>query len=233
MPKSRSRKQPKKPQTPMGTSGVVRMTTEMHDALLRQREAFRAKFGRDPGPNDPVFFDPSKDQPTPIEPVDMEADVLAAMSKANLPPEFAYAYKKTGGLLLVEGMRDRWPPDRVKEWEDAVNEYRAIEAASKQPDRPSKEEWNTSIPELLVSPFTRQDLAKVHACLQAVEPIEAQGMTLITRIELAAAFLAAACSHGYTSGDETGVGASGPDVFALAEQLVVRRAREIYAQDSA
>lgn len=203
------------------------MTPEVHDALLQQREAFRAKFGRDPGPNDPVFFDPNKDQPSPI---DMEADVLAAMSAANLPPEFAYAYKKTGLLGLLKD-KSNWPPDRVKEWNAAVDEYRAIEAASKQPDRPSKEEWNTSIPELLVSSFTRHDLAKVHACLQAVEPIEAQGMTLITRIELAAVFLASALSHGYTSGDETGGG--GPDVFALAEQLVVRRAREIYAQDSA
>jgi hypothetical protein len=207
------------------------MTPDVRDALLKQREAFKAKFGRDPGPNDPVFFDPSKDEPTPIAPVDMEEDVLAAMNAANLPPEFAYAYKKTGGLLLIEGMRDHWPPDRVKEWEDAVNEYFAIEEASKQPDRPSKEEWNTAIPELLVSPFTRQDLAKVHACLRAVAPIEAQGMTLITRIELAAAFLAAACAHGYASGDE--VGGGGPNVFALAEELVVRRAREIYAQDSA
>src|SRR5262245_18605004 len=85
----------------------------------------------------------------------------------------------------------------------------------------------------LVSPFTRQDLAKVHACLHAIAPIEARGMTLITRIELAAVLLASACSHGYTSGDETGEGSSGPAVFALAEQLVMRRAREIYAQDSA
>ena len=129
-------------------------------------------------------------------------------------------------------MREHWPPDRVKEWDNAINEYFAIEEASKQPDRPSAKEWNTSIPELLASPFTRQDLAKVHACLRAVEPIEAQGMTLITRIELAAIFLASALSHGYTSGDEIGEGASGPKIFALAEQLVVRRAREIYAQDS-
>jgi len=69
--------------------------------------------------------------------------------------------------------------------------------------------------------------------LRAVEPIEAQGMSLITRIELAAVFVASALSHGYTSGDETGEGSSGPAVFALAEQLVMRRAREIYAQDSA
>src|SRR5262249_24342934 len=115
----------------------------------------------------------------------------------------------------------------------AIEEYFAIEEASKQPDRPSKEAWNTSIPELLASPFTRHDVAKVHACVQAVEPIEAMGMTLITRIELAALFLASACSHGYASGDETGQGAPGRKAFARAEQLVVRRAREIYAQDSA
>jgi hypothetical protein len=83
-------------------------------------------------------------------------------------------------------MREHWLPDRVKEWDDAIEEYIAIEEASKQHDRPSAKEWNTSIPELLASSFTRKDLAKVHACLRAVAPIEAQGMTLITRIELAA-----------------------------------------------
>jgi hypothetical protein len=180
-----------------------------------------------------VFFDPDASEPIPMSAVKIEADVLEAMRKAGTPPQIAYAYKRTGGLLLTEDMREHWPPDRVKEWDDAINEYFAIEEASKQPDRPSAEEWNTSIPELLASPFTRKDLAQVTECLHAIAPIEAQGMTLITRIELAATFLASACSHGYTSGDEVGKGASGPAVFALAEQLVVRRAREIYAQDSA
>jgi len=164
---------------------VVSMTSEMRDALLKQREAFIAKFGREPGPNDPVIFDPNKDTPTPI---DVEADVLAAMSAANLPPEFAYAYKKTGLLGLLKD-KSGWPADRVREWNAAIDEYRAIEAASKQPDRPSKEEWNTTIPELLFSPFTRKDLAQVDECLRAIAPIEARGMTLITRIELAALIL--------------------------------------------
>lgn len=31
--------------------------------LARLREAFRAKFGREPGPDDPVFFDPEADDP--------------------------------------------------------------------------------------------------------------------------------------------------------------------------
>jgi len=165
------------------------MTPEIRDGLLKQREAFVAKFGREPGPNDPVFFDPSKDTPTPI---DMEADVLAAMSAANLPPEFAYAFIKTG-LLGLGKDKSGWPADRVREWNAAIDEYRAIEAASKQPDRPTKEEWNTTIPELLVSPFTRNDMAQVDECIRAIAPIEARGMTLITRIELAALFLASAC----------------------------------------
>ena len=46
-------------------------------------------------------------------------------------------------------------------------------------------------------------------------------------------FLAAACSHGYTSGGEVGEHGDAPKMFALAEQLVVKRAREIYAQDGA
>jgi hypothetical protein len=53
MPKSRRRKKKVGALSP----GVMRMTPEVHDALLKQREAFRAKFGRDPDPNDPVIFD--------------------------------------------------------------------------------------------------------------------------------------------------------------------------------
>ena len=228
MPKSGRRKNRNRER--VTKAAIAERTRELIEA---QRQRFREKFGRDQGPDDPLFFDPDAAEPVPMSTVKFEADVVEAMRKAGTPPQFIYAYKRTGGLVLTESMREHWPPDRVKEWDDAIEEYFAIEEASKQPDRPSKEEWNTSIPELLASPFTRHDLAKVHACVQAVEPIEAMGMTLITRIELAALFLASACSHGYASGDETGQGATGPKAFALAEQLVVRRAREIYAQDSA
>jgi hypothetical protein len=226
MPKSRGRKNREKRQ---GITKIA-ITERTREILEAPRQRFREKFGRDPGPSDPVFFDPDTSEPVPMSAVEVEAETIEAMRKAGTPPQIIYAYKRTGGLLLMETMREHWPPDRVKEWDDAINEYFAIEEASKQPDRPSAEEWNTAIPELLASPFTRQDLAKVHACLRAVEPIEAQGMTLITRIELAAIFLASTLAHGYTSGDETG--GSGPNVFALAGELVVRRAREIYAQDS-
>jgi aryl-alcohol dehydrogenase-like predicted oxidoreductase len=45
----------------------------------------------------------------------------------------------------------------------------------------------------LAPPFSQQDLAKVTECLRAIAPIEAQrGMSVVTRIELAAAFLISA-----------------------------------------
>lgn len=34
--------------------------------LQEQRRAFVDKFGREPGPSDPVFFDPSFDTPVPL-----------------------------------------------------------------------------------------------------------------------------------------------------------------------
>jgi hypothetical protein len=220
MPKSRRRKRPKK------GLGKVRMTADERQLLLRQREAFIAKFGREPGEEDPVFFDPTKDVPTPL---DFENEVLDVMNQINAPPQLIYAYKKTG-LMGFDPDKSRWPADRIQEWDHAVEEYFALQEAAKRPDRPDREAWTTEIPELLLSPFAQQDLDQVTECLKVIAPIEERGMKVVTRIELAAVLLAAACEHGYASGEETDGRGEGPELFALTEELVVRRAREIYAQ---
>ena len=73
----------------------------------------------------------------------------------------------------------------------------------RRPARPDKPQgWNTQIPELLISPFTQQDYDQVGECVSAIAPIEARGMKVVTRIELAAALLASACDHAYISGQE-------------------------------
>ena len=56
--------------------------------------------------------------------------------------------------------------------------------------------------------------------------IEAKGMNIVTRIELAAAFLASACELAFESAEQDG---RGPQLFALTEDLVLRRARELYS----
>jgi hypothetical protein len=46
------------PETPVGA--------KLDEAFDEQIFAFRAKFGRDPGPDDPLIFDPHADEPTPL-----------------------------------------------------------------------------------------------------------------------------------------------------------------------
>ncbi len=82
------------------------MTPRVEEVMKRQLEAFRKKFGRDPGPDEPVFFDPDEDEPTPMR--NPQAQVLAAMEKANLPPEIAYAYSM--GELRPHARRDAPAP---------------------------------------------------------------------------------------------------------------------------
>jgi hypothetical protein len=53
--------------------------------MRMQRKAFRRKFGRDWQPNDPVFFDPDKDEPAFISEEKMMGDLLSAMRKAGTP----------------------------------------------------------------------------------------------------------------------------------------------------
>jgi hypothetical protein len=93
MPKSRGRKR-KRPLSSSSTSGVVKMSPELHSALLQQRAAFRAKFGRDPGPGDPIFFDPDADTPVPISPDRMERELDEAARKAGLDPAALASLKK-------------------------------------------------------------------------------------------------------------------------------------------
>jgi hypothetical protein len=67
-------------------------------------------------------------------------------------------------------------------------------------------------------------------------PSQVYGLGALLGMRLAALALAVTLADAIAGepqlGDQVGEGASGPEVFALAEKLVVRRAREIYAQDS-
>lgn len=89
--------------------------------LKKQLRAFRKKFGRDPGPNDPVFFDPNADTPQPIP----QAEIDATMREVAqfLPPHIAYAYLKTGGMLVTESNMHLWSDEDMAEWNAVIDEY--------------------------------------------------------------------------------------------------------------
>src|SRR5690242_7321463 len=62
-------------------SRIVHLVPEQVEILEAQRVAFREKFGRDRGPNDPIFFDANADEPRelpPMDPMKIEAIALQA-----------------------------------------------------------------------------------------------------------------------------------------------------------
>jgi hypothetical protein len=69
-----------------------------------------------------MYFDPDQDTPQPFSDEKMRAEILEAMTKAGIPPQIAYAYAKTG-LLLMEEHQDNYQPEAIAEWKAAVEEY--------------------------------------------------------------------------------------------------------------
>jgi hypothetical protein len=63
--------------------------------LLAQRAAFIEKFGREPGPTDPVFFDPTKDEPTQMSGSDMRQQLTETMRKAGIDEEKIATFLRT------------------------------------------------------------------------------------------------------------------------------------------
>ena len=95
---------------------------EAPDAIACQLEAFRKKFGRDPGPDDPIFFDPSAKDPVPLNPQQYEQDMIETMAQAGINPAFIYAFKRTG-RIVTESNKHRLTENELRRWNDAISEY--------------------------------------------------------------------------------------------------------------
>jgi hypothetical protein len=103
----------------------IPMTQEMADILQEQRQEFIDKYGREPGPNDPVFFDMP-----PLEHI--EHQTVEAMKRAGIDPAIIYAYEKTGRLVTEENQH-LLPETALNEWQAAIEEYEMRHRKSKKP----------------------------------------------------------------------------------------------------
>jgi hypothetical protein len=103
----------------------VPMNKEMIGILDEQRERFKQQFGRYPGPEDPVIWDEDAEQPTPASEEQIRQIILEAITAAGSPPEFVYAFEKTGHLVTEANMHLLTQAE-YKEWCDAVDEYRRL-----------------------------------------------------------------------------------------------------------
>jgi hypothetical protein len=93
------------------------ITDEMADILQEQRRKFIEKFGREPGPDDQIFFDLP-------HPELLEHMTVEAMKEAGIDPAIIYAYEKTGRLITEDNQHLLSDAD-LDEWEDAIEEYEA------------------------------------------------------------------------------------------------------------
>ncbi|HTP25887.1 MAG TPA: hypothetical protein VMK12_09535 [Anaeromyxobacteraceae bacterium] len=103
------------------------LAPEVRALLIEQERAFVAKFGREMGLDDPIFFDPNADTPQPMEmdSAQMRRELGEAAKKAGIPEELIYAFNKTGILLTAEN-RDLFPDNQVTEFQDSVRQYREM-----------------------------------------------------------------------------------------------------------
>ncbi len=103
-------------------------TQELEEAFAKQAQAFRDRFGRDPEPGDPLFFDPNVDVPSPLGQDQFMPELVAAGYRAGLPPAFIHAIQKTG-LIVTDANRHLLSDGDLEEWQAAVEEGKEIPGA--------------------------------------------------------------------------------------------------------
>src|SRR5574337_1145178 len=113
---------------------TIPLPKEVQDLLKVHMANFEKQFGRPMGPGDPLIWD--LDSPTPQcltgearEAFLKEINVYMVkfLKKAGAPPEFIYAYERTGGV--VTPINEQFiQPEQRQAWEAACAEYRAMQA---------------------------------------------------------------------------------------------------------
>ncbi|MGW0648627.1 hypothetical protein ACWD4T_07460 [Streptomyces umbrinus] len=92
-------------------SSVIRISTdtplgqELKQGLESQIDAFREKFGREPAPGDPLFFNLDADEPTRMTKDDFDEILLRMAERAaemGVDPAFFHAWREVGYVVTEE-----------------------------------------------------------------------------------------------------------------------------------
>ncbi len=101
---------------------VIRVDRDQAAALEAQHRRFEEKFGRPPGPDDPLFFDPDADLPQPMSLPGLETATVGMLEAAGISPAWIYACQNTGGLLPRPDGSFASGRDQA-EWDEAISRY--------------------------------------------------------------------------------------------------------------
>jgi hypothetical protein len=109
----------------------IPMSDELAQIVAEQRQRFVEQFGREPSPEDHVFFDAPH-----LEHV--EHEMVQAMKEAGIDPAKIYAFEKTGRIVSEDNQHLLSDAD-LAEWQAAIDEYRAKHVSEDAHDEES--EW--------------------------------------------------------------------------------------------
>ena len=103
-------------------SKVIRVDPDQAAVLEAQVRRFEEKFGRPPGPDDPLFFDPDADEPQPVSLTGLETETVGMLEAAGISPAWIYAYQHTDGLLPRPDGSFASARDQA-EWDEVISRY--------------------------------------------------------------------------------------------------------------
>ena len=114
---------------------IIPINHETAEIIAQQKKLFREQFGREPGLDDPLFFDPGVAAPQFLS--DESTDeiwksLLQAAGDSGIDPAIVYAMNKTGRIVTETNVHFLTDAE-LQEWNDAVDEYhQKIEAGETQ-----------------------------------------------------------------------------------------------------
>ena len=105
---------------------IIPINHETAEIIAQQKKLFREQFGRERGPDGPLFFDPGvaalqflSDDSTD----EIWKSLLQAAGDSGIDLAIVYAMNKTG-RMVTEANLEFLTHSELQEWNDAVNEYR-------------------------------------------------------------------------------------------------------------
>jgi len=112
---------------------VIRLGQDGAAMIEAQRRLFEEKFGRPPGPDDPLFFDPDAGEPQLMSLLGVETAMVGMLEAAGISPAWIYAYQHTDGLLPRPDGGFTSERDSAQ-WHKAVNRYMNLHQAASPVD---------------------------------------------------------------------------------------------------
>jgi hypothetical protein len=193
----------------------------LRQAMQANAQAFREKFGRDPGPDDPVFFDPGADKPVPLTGQawdDGFADMAQAAAEAGVDPAYIAAWHEVG-YIVTDANRHLFSAADVQAYLDAVARHQHDD--EDEDDEDEGEWWDPAgeaadgLREVVAEVLATGDSAagrRLVAALEHTDDGEAAGLAASTLVAVLLGWLAGAR-------EQLGSPAAAPVIAWVGEQL--------------